>query len=119
MTLASFVIFLISRIADDQTQQIPTAILLFIVTLCVSVQDISTDALGIKELRKPELSSFLQSVFQQLGIVAGSLLLGELTSQRFGEMLGFSHAIVSTGDFLLCMIPLILLPTLWIHFSFK
>jgi Na+/melibiose symporter-like transporter len=80
MTVASLVIFLISFIADDESKQIPTAALLFVMTLCVSVQDISTDALGVKELRKPELSSFLQSVFQQLGIVAGSLLLGELTS---------------------------------------
>ena len=53
MTVASLVIFLISFIADDESKQILTAVLLFVMTLCVSVQDISTDALGIKELRKP------------------------------------------------------------------
>jgi len=71
---------LISTIVDDNNKQIQTALLLFFVTLCVSAQDISTDALGIKELRKPELSSFLQAVFQQIGYVLGSLSIGEMTS---------------------------------------
>jgi hypothetical protein len=40
----------------------------------VSLEDISTDALAVKELNDAALTSYLQCVFQLIGTVVGGIL---------------------------------------------
>lgn len=40
----------------------------------IALEDISTDALAVKELNSAEMASFMQCVMQPIGAVIGSLL---------------------------------------------
>jgi hypothetical protein len=66
------------------------ALVLMLTELVVIVQDISLDSLSIKEIRCPEKTSIVQSVAQNFGKVAGSLLLLKFTSSEFAGKIGLS-----------------------------
>jgi hypothetical protein len=84
MAAAAIGLAYVANIVMEEHRQVYTALALFGVVMAISIQDISLDGLAVKELKRPQLASLLQSVCQQIGVVAGSLLLGELTSKRFG-----------------------------------
>ena len=46
----------------------------------VSIEDICTDSLAVKELNSAELASYMQCVMQPIGGVIGSLVFLELVS---------------------------------------
>jgi len=73
LTFTSLMLYFISLYSEDVEHQVTVAFLFFVIIFFVSLEDISTDGLGIKELKKPELSSMLQSIWQQIGVVVGSL----------------------------------------------
>lgn len=88
LILASLFIFLASNFTgEDESSQIYLSFALFAVILMISIKDISTDALAVKELNSAELASYLQCTMQLSGNVVGSLLYLELVngslSQRF------------------------------------
>jgi hypothetical protein len=56
----------------------------------VALEDISTDALAVKELKSSQAASFMQCVWQPIGGVAGSLIFLELVSGSLYIKLGFS-----------------------------
>jgi hypothetical protein len=57
------------------------AISLFFAVFFISLEDISTDALAVKELKDPERASFLQAALQQVGSIIGSLVFMKLISK--------------------------------------
>lgn len=59
------------------------AMFLICIVFLITLQDISLDALAIKELRLPHLVGFLQAIMQTSGVIIGSLLLLKLTSMEF------------------------------------
>ena len=56
------------------------AILLIFTVFFITLQDISLDAVAIKELRIPYLAGLLQGIMQTVGMIIGGLLLLKLTS---------------------------------------
>ena len=51
--MASMLILYSSTIVEDEGKQIETAILWGLIIFCISVEDISTDALAVEELQNP------------------------------------------------------------------
>lgn len=64
--------------AANLTDEIPKiqgylALCLFAAIFMIALEDISTDALSVKELDSAELASYMQCVMQPIGAVFGSL----------------------------------------------
>lgn len=92
---------------------------LFLAVFLMSLEDISTDALAVKELKDPERASFLQAALQQAGTIVGSLIFMKLISREFAEGWGLSEPIMSVAQYMRAAALVILLPTLYIHFSYR
>jgi hypothetical protein len=60
-----------------------TAISLFFAIFVITLEDISTDALAVKELKDPEKASFLQSILYDVGSIVGGLAFMKLISKPF------------------------------------
>jgi hypothetical protein len=78
-TAAGVMLFIASFLTTPDCQ-IPLSLILISITFLITLQDISLDALAIKELRLPHLVGFLQAIMQTMGIILGSLFLLKLTS---------------------------------------
>lgn len=78
--IASFLLMLASFFTGP-SHQIKMALFLIAIVFLITLQDISLDALAIKELRTPHLVGFLQAIMQTSGGIIGSLLLLKLTSR--------------------------------------
>ena len=76
----SFLMIFVGSFVTGQNQEIGLAILLIIAIFFITVQDISVDGLGIKELKVPYWVAMLQTVAQKIGIVFGGLVLLKATS---------------------------------------
>jgi hypothetical protein len=61
----------------------------------------------------------LQSIWQQIGIVIGSLFFIELTSLRFASYFGQDKPLMSVSQFIQSLILLTVIPIILIHFFFK
>ena len=118
--MASIIILYSSTFVEDETQQIQTALLWTFITFLISIEDISTDALAIKELEDPELASYLQQIMQQMGAVCGSLGFMELISEEgILRDLGFNVPILAPNQFITYISIFTLLAGLIIHFSYR
>lgn len=95
-----------------------TAMLFFPVVFFLTLQDISTDALGVKELTA-ERTSFLQACMQEVGSLVGSLLFMKLISPDFASSLGLKSPIMTVPQFFQISALLTLIPTIYIHFTYK
>ena len=86
--------------------------------LFITLQDISLDAMAIKELRIPYLAGMTQAILQTCGIILGGLIFLKLTSKEFASSIGLEEPITSPS-FLLKMISLVILgPTILLHFKY-
>ena len=83
------------------------------------VQDISVDALAIKELKIPHLVALLQGVCQKLGTMAGALLIIKGTSTEFSESIGLSHTITSAPVIFRNLAISLISPLLLVHIFYK
>lgn len=104
---------------EAESEQLQAALLLTFTIFLVSLEDISTDALAIKELQCPKLVSLLQSLFQQLGIVFGSIIFLKLISVEFGTALGLEGAIISKQTFFRFVAVVFIASVVFIHLLFK
>lgn len=94
------------------------AISLFFAVFFISLEDISTDALAVKELKNPERASFLQASMQQVGSIIGSLVFMKLISKDFGVSLGLSDALMTVPQYFRLVCLMLLIPTALIHFRY-
>ena len=74
LTLASIILYLATYFTQEEQQtQRYLAMCLTLATFMIAIEDISTDALAVKELNSTELASYMQCVMQPVGAVVGSL----------------------------------------------
>ena len=85
----------------------------------ISLEDISTDALSVKELRNNEITSFLQCTMQPIGGVLGSLVMLELVTNSMSDQLGLTEPILTVPQFLTAISFLILAIAIGIHFLYE
>ena len=88
---AGLLLLLISPLAaiEQEETQIRMAILFTGVIFLVSLEDISVDALSVKELQSTELPSFYQCIMQPIGGVFGSMVMLEMVNGSITSQLGF------------------------------
>lgn len=70
--LASLLIFTGSFFTHESTQLALALIFLFTL-ICITLQDISLDAMTIKELKSPYIAAMTQAIMQTIGMVVGGL----------------------------------------------
>jgi hypothetical protein len=95
------------------------AVSLFFAVFFISLEDISTDALAVKELKNAEKASFLQASMQQVGSIVGSLVFMKLISKEFGRDLGLEGEIMSVRGYFWVVCGLLVGPGLVIHFRYE
>ena len=78
--MASVAIFISSFFTSDN-YQVVIAVFFLISLFFITLQDISLDAMAIKELRIPYLAGITQAILQTCGIVLGGLIFLKFTSQ--------------------------------------
>ena len=64
----------------EQAFEMMMAFAMFLAVFFIGLQDISLDAMAIKELRTPHLVAMLQAILQTTGVIFGSLILLKLSS---------------------------------------
>jgi hypothetical protein len=79
-TVAALVIFGNSFLTGSENEVVFAA-LCIVSKFFISLQDISLDALSVKELRIPYLASLYQSTMETVGLVFGSFVLLKSTSK--------------------------------------
>ncbi len=84
----------------------------------VTLQDISLDALALKELKVSRIISLIQATSQGAGVLFGSLLVLKLTSQEFANFIGKEQAITSLQVIIVVIAAGNLIPSVLIHFLF-
>lgn len=87
--MASFMLFLGSFFMEDKYQTSLGWIFIFTVSF-VTMQDISLDAMAIKEMKIPHLVGRTQTIMQTGGFIIGSLVFLKGCSTEFANSLGFS-----------------------------
>jgi hypothetical protein len=85
----------------------------------LSLQDISLDALCLKELRNTKMMSVLQAACQSTGIILGGLILLKSTSLEFANKLGYETPFLSLRQLLVIVTVFLFVPNIIIHFWFK
>jgi hypothetical protein len=99
--------------------QIEVALLWTVIVFLISIEDISTDALAIKELEDPELASFLQNVMQQIGFVIGSIVFLEVVTEGFISQYVVEGPIMSVQTFVCGVGVFTIISAICIHFLYK
>jgi hypothetical protein len=72
---------LTSSFYTDEDNAYLFAIICFASQICIVAQDISLDALVIKELKSPRQAGIVQAYGQTVGVTLGGLILLKLTSK--------------------------------------
>lgn len=116
--LCAALLFLLSFFTSEEYTYL-MALSLFLAVFLMSLEDISTDALAVKELKDPERASFLQAAMQQVGSIIGSLVFMKLISKEFAEGLGLSAPLMTVPQYFRAIALMILLPTLFIHTKYR
>ena len=80
----------------------------------ISLEDICTDGMAIKELQSSEMASYLQLVYQLIGGVVGNLVFLEVTSER----VGYHTQIITVPQFINMLAILTLISAVIIHFTY-
>ncbi|CAM6002518.1 unnamed protein product [Sphagnum balticum] len=89
----SLIIFGISGIATDLNHQGTIIAALFCVVLLMSLEDIATDGLAVKELKDSLLAGSLQAIMQSLGGLLGGIVFIKITGVQLGQWLGLGSPI--------------------------
>jgi hypothetical protein len=84
----------------------------------ISLEDISTDALAVKELNSAELASYLQCVMQSIGSVVGSILYFELVAGSLYTKLGYAAPFLTVPSFFCCLAGLTFSSAIVIHLTY-
>lgn len=84
-----------------------------------AINNLSLNAMAIKELRLPEMTGLIQGVSQTVGFFIGSLLLLKATSLEFAEFIGLSRPITTPPVIIRTVCVLIALTVLFIHLKYK
>jgi hypothetical protein len=116
--LSSLLLFLASFLTD-QYHEVAIAILFIFTIFFLTLQDISLDAVAIKELRVPYLAALLQGIMQTVGLVVGGLCFLKATSAEFAEQIGLSGPMTTPAVMLRVVCGLIFIPTVLIHFGYS
>ena len=111
-------IFLCSFFTSED-YEVPIAIMFLITIIFLTLQDISLDAMAIKELRVPYLAGMTQAIMQTCGFVIGGLIFLKLTSSEFSSSIGLSGPITTPALLLRVISVLILVPTILLHFFYQ
>ena len=78
--LTTSTLLLIASFFTDQKYQCEMGIMMVASVFFIALQDISLDALAIKELKVPNMVGMLQSIMSTLGVIVGSVFLLKSTS---------------------------------------
>ena len=76
-----------------QVHEYRMGVLMVATVFFIALQDISLDALAIKELKIPNLVGILSTVSQTIGGIFGSFFLLKMTSKEFALTIGLEEAI--------------------------
>lgn len=110
-------IFILSFFTDQIYAKVFAFIALFML-VGLSLQDISLDALCLKELPSSKEMSTIQAGCQSSGIIIGGLTLMKLTSLEFANSIGLAQPIMTFRFLMLALGTFLLVPSIFIHFFF-
>ena len=95
------------------------ALLFTLVVFLISLEDISVDALSVKELKSTELPSFYQCIMQPIGGVFGSVVMLELVTESMSSRLRYEEPLLTVTQFLNILATMTLISAVLIHFLYK
>lgn len=110
---------LLSFYCDDSMMMVAIVLTFFIITSLV-VQDISLDALTLKEINKAETASYVQTAGLTIGEMVGSLFFIKLISRDFAiRRFGMENRIMSPSTFIIIIAIVMFVLAVYFHFSYK
>ena len=113
------ILVFIASFYTDQSYQAEMGFMMVTCVFCISLQDISLDAMAIKELKIPNLVGILQAIMMTLGIITGSVFLLKSTSAEFASNLGLSEPITHPSVIFRIISIFLVVPTIIVHLKYE